>query len=182
MTYYDLMQKQVASISFAVGIVGVLFGLPGHIDDGLAWLRWRQAMSPNVLNLILALGVSFLFVTLLAVTASQWRPLLPRTRLKKLARLLEEGKELDSAVTSAMATGSPHDFDLLLDFKAHTELIRLEIRRLFHIGIDTSLQNWPMIIRELAPLAKEGMHKDVKQKCEGFVAYLSEYTQPSSLP
>ena len=81
-----------------------------------------------------------------------------------------------------MATGSPNDFDILLDFGAHTELIRLEIRRLFQTNIDTSLQYWPMIIRELAPLAKEGMHKEVKQKCEGFVAYRREYTQLSSLP
>lgn len=178
MAYYDLVRNKITTISFVVSTVsvvvstlGLLLGLPDHIDD---WLEWRQIVSPNVLNSIFALGIVVFLVTLLAATKSKWSHLLPGSRLRKLSRLLQEGKELDSAFTSATAARSPDDFDILLDFGAHTELIRLEILRLYHVDIDTSPQIWPMIIRELAPLAREGMNKEVKQRCERFAANLSK--------
>ncbi|MDE2861509.1 MAG: hypothetical protein OYI31_09245 [Chloroflexota bacterium] len=174
MAYYSSMHKRFTRVGFLVGIAGVLFGLPGHIDDGLTWLRWRQALSPTALGIMFSIGVGILLVTSLAATASLWRPLVPGNRLRKLSRLLQEGKELDSAFTNATAARSPDDVDILMDFRALTKLIRLEIRRLYHVDIDTSLQFWSMIIRELAPLAREGMHKEVKQRCEELAANLSE--------
>lgn len=171
------LRPLLASLFTGIGSIGFafwVFGLPGHLEDGLTWLRWYQENAPVALST----SATLLIVGLAVALSEIWVPFLDgRRRLRRLAPLIEEFLRQTPWLTEDAFTkpAAPAENPTTLIFTSRVLEQELHALKIRHRNLLLRIDGWSHFLERLLKASYAGDLKEAREAGEWWISFAAQH-------